>query len=187
MKFGSVRSLTELKPVLKDPNAIGPDPVYQVFYQKAGQWANKTVIANGRIGEEYPKTFGHYHNVAVNETYRITEGEGILLLQKKHIENGVWIPEVVDEVLLIRAKARDEIVITPEWGHSWSNTGSAPLVLYDDWKSGHTPADYEEIERLHGLAYYLIENPAVKAVPNPNYHNLPEPIWLSVEEYKEVR
>jgi fructose-bisphosphate aldolase class II len=31
-----------------------------------------------------------------------------------------------------------------------------PLLLYDDWKEGHTPTDYVVIDRLQGMAYYLL-------------------------------
>lgn len=185
MKLGSVRDLSGLRAVLKDPSSLGPDPVYWVYSEIAdGRWANLTVIAPGRFTDEYPKTFGHYHGSAVNETYHLIEGEGVLLLQKKHFEGGKWIPEKVDEVILIKAKPGDEILITPEWGHSWSNLGEGPLLSFDDWRSGHSPFDYEDIKSLQGLAYYLIEeNGRVKAVPNPKYVDLPEPKWLNAQEF----
>lgn len=195
MKLGSTRDLSGLKPVLKDPNSFGPDPVYWVFSevtegrpeQSEGSksWANVTVIAPGKIGEEYPKTFGHYHGTDVDEVYHLIEGEGVLLLQKKFIdENGNWIKEKVEEVVLIKAKPGDEVVITPEWGHSWSNIGKGPLLSFDNWRAGHSPTDYSDIEALQGLAYYLVEEAGkVTAVANPNYIDLPGPKWMSAEEF----
>ncbi len=163
----------------------GPDPVYKVYIDihKPG-WVNRTVIAAGRLGREYPKTFGHYHSKHVDEIYHRVEGEGTLILQKKHFKNGVWVPEKVDEVLLITVNFGDAINIKPEYGHSWSNTGKEPLVLYDDWKISHHPSDYEAIEKLHGLAYYLVEKDGQpEAVPNQNYKNLPKPQWLTLGEF----
>ena len=195
MKLSSTRKLEDLKVVLKDPSSTGPDPAYWVFSDVteghpeldsgSKNWANITVWAPGKLGEEYNKTFGHYHpENAVDETYHVIEGKGILQLQKRHIENGVWIKEKVDEVFLIKAEAGDEIIITWEYGHCWSNVGDEPLITYDNWRSGHSPSDYEPIEKLHGLAYYLLEeNGEVKATPNPNYRNLPKPEWLTPEEY----
>ncbi len=200
MKLVSSRSLEEMRSVFLNPEASGPDPVYQVFdVSKDNSWINQTVIAHGRYGDEYPKTFGHYHGTPVPEIYVEVQGEGILLLQKKHFENDVWVPEMVDEVILIKAKHNDKIIITPEYGHSWSNIGNTDLVSYDDWHKGHTPADYEMIQKLHGMAYYLTsENGEVKPVPNPNYEallhssfsaladkNLPEPKWLTSEEFSK--
>lgn len=189
MKLSSTRTLEGLKKVLKDPDSSGPDPAYWVFseinIEPEKDWANITIIAPGNYGGEYPKTFGHYHpEGAKDETYHLIEGEGILQLQKKHFENGVLTPEKVDEVFLIKAKPGDEILIKKEYGHCWSNIGKTALISYDDWRSAHTAADYEPIEKLQGLAYYLVEeNGEVKAVPNPNYMDLPEPVWLSAEEF----
>lgn len=196
MKLASVRDLASLSPVLKDFSSNNPDPVYWVFSDledpstratRSGQmWANMTIIVSGLYNNEYPKTFGHYHGVNVDETYHLIEGEGILQLQKKHLENGIWIPEIVDEVILIKAKPGDEVLITKEWGHSWSNVGKTPLITFDNWRSGHTPADYEDIKNLQGLAYYLINKGGgeVELVPNPNYKNLPEPLWMNAEEFR---
>ena len=178
MKLSSTRILEDLKAVLKDLSPVGPDPAYWVFSEVSkGKWANITVWAPGKHGDEYNKTFGHYHpENAVDETYHVIEGRGILQLQKRDLS----------EVFLIKAQAGDEIIIPWEYGHSWSNIGNGPLMTFDNWTSGHTPADYEPIEKLHGLAYYLIEaNGEVKAVPNSNYKDLPEPIWFSAEEFAQ--
>lgn len=186
MKLVASRGLQEEMKVvfLHNLEGTGPDPVYQVFTDLGDHfWVNKTVIAPGRLGDEYTLTFGHYHGVDVDEKYYVASGSGVLQLQKKHLENGVWVPEIVDEVLLVKAEVGDEVIIKPEYGHSWSNVGDDELILFDNWSTPHSPSDYEAIEKLHGLAYYLIEeNGQIKAVPNPNYKNLPEPRWLNAEE-----
>lgn len=191
MKLGSTRILEALRPVLKDPASLGLDPVYWVFSEVTPEgWANVTVIAPGKLGQEYPKTFGHYHpDDAPDEIYHLIEGEGVLILQKKYIdEAGQWQQDRVAEVVLIKASSGDEIVIKKEYGHSWSNIGDGPLISFDNWRSGHTSADYEVIERLHGMAYYLIEEGGeIKATPNPNYTNLPEPTWTIVEEFASLQ
>jgi glucose-6-phosphate isomerase len=193
MQLGSVRELSALRPVLSDPQSRGPDPVYWVFsdVSEAGKWANITLIAAGRfdgkkVGGEYPKTFGHYHGTQVDETYCLAEGEGIMILQKKHLDKkGKWIPEMVDEVFLVRARPGDELVIKPEYGHSWSNTGDYPLISFDDWRAGHSPSDYQDIKRLQGMAYYLVDDGGEpKAVPNPRYKSLPKPVWLTAAEFR---
>lgn len=187
MRISSIRELAALKPVLKDPSSSGPDPVYWVFGEISEEkWANMTITTAGRFNGEYPKMFGHYHGVDVNETYRLISGEGVFYLQKKHYENGQWIPEMVDEVYLIKAKPGDEITITAEYGHHWSNIGNEPLVTFDDWRSGHKPTDYSDVEKLRGMAYYLVEeNGEIKTKPNPNYKNSPEPMWITSKEFSE--
>ncbi len=185
MKLGSIRELSGNKPVLKNPDSSGPDPVYWVFPEiSSNEWANMTVIVPGLYGDEYPKTFGHYHGVDVHETYHLIEGDGILQLQKKKIVGGKWVENEVEEVFLVRAKPGEELLITPEYGHSWSNVGKGPLISFDNWRSGHTPSDYEIIEKLQGLSYYLVEdNGEIKAIPNPKYNNPPEPQWISASEW----
>lgn len=186
MKLVASRSLlSEMKVVfLHNPEMTGPDPVYRVFTELGDHfWINKTVITPGKLGDEYTLTFGHYHGIDVPEKYYVAQGQGVLQLQKKHLEGDRWIFDVVDEVLLVRAAAGDEVVITPEYGHSWSNVGQDELILFDNWSTPHSPADYENIEKLHGLAYYLIGgNGEVKVVPNPNYRNLPGARWITAAE-----
>lgn len=186
MKLSAIRSAKELNEVLQNPGSPGPDPVYWVFSQSSPSWENLTILAPGRFGQEYTKTMGHYHNSSHIETYHKIRGEGVLLLQKKHLENSVWRPKQVDEVLLIKVGQDDEVKISPEYGHSWSNIGNLPLLLFDNWQDSHTASDYEVIKKLHGLAYYLIaENGGPKAVANLHYQNLPEPIWLTAQEFAQ--
>jgi len=188
MNLKSTRTIQELKEVLHNPNAEGPQEAYWVFNELEHKtWENMTILSPGTYDREFNKTYGHYHNVTTNETYKLLSGQGILLLQKKHFENDTWIPEKVEEVLLLKANAEDEIVITPEWGHIWINTGDLPLVSIDNWRSGHTPTDYENIKKLQGMAYYLIqEDDNVKVVPNPNYLDLPEPKWTTPQEFSNI-
>lgn len=167
-----------MKEVLLDPSTSsgqGPDPVYEVFTDLNNHfWVNKTVISAGRYGKEYPKTFGHYHGENVDEVYFVAEGEGVLVLQKRD----------ASEVLLVRAKTGDRVVIHPEYGHSWSNVGDKPLVLFDNWSFPHSPTDYAKIERLAGMAYYLVEKDGKpEAIADKNYPKMPKPRWLTTEEF----
>lgn len=175
MRLVSTRTFEELREVLKDPDSSGPNPVYTVSTDLDNpSWVNQTEIAPGRLGEEYTKTFGHYHSHPVGELYKVKEGEGVLILQKH---------KDVDEVLLIHAKAGDEILITPEYGHSWSNTGTTPLMLLDNWSEGHSQRDYEPIRQHQGMAYYIVERAGEpKVIPNPTYKNLPEPQWIEAKD-----
>lgn len=187
MKLTTQKTLADLKPVLQNPQSTdpNPNPVYFVFQGlPPGKWANITIIQNGKIGEEYPKTFGHYHFAQVDETYHVLAGEGVLQLIEKHMDGGKWNPEKVDKVYLVKAKAGDEITINPQFGHSWSNIGNFPLILFDNWRLGHKPSDYENIEHPHGMAYYLTEKDGKpKAVANPNYKNIPQPVWITASEF----
>ena len=176
MKLSSIRDLASLKAVLFDPNTTGPDPAYWLFTEVShDKWFNNTILPPGKHGQEYNKTFGHYHpDGAPNETYQVIYGEGLFIMQKKDLS----------EVCLVKVKTGDEVVITPVWGHALINTGSLPVITFDDWRIGHTPADYSAIEQLHGMAYYLIDEAGQpKVAANPHYEKLPEPQWISAEEF----
>lgn len=189
MRLGAVRDLMGIKQVLMDPESKGPELVYMVVSGMTKErWENLTIITAGRFGKEFPKTFGHYHGTETPETYRVISGEGVLQVQKKHFDEKMWVWDQVEEVILVKVKAGDEVTITPEYGHSMSNTGEAPLLTYDDWRAGHDPTDYAMIEKMQGLAYYLVEEGGgVKALPNPKYQSLPEPKWMTAEEFNSFK
>lgn len=191
MRLGSVRDLLGIQPVLMNKDASGPDPVYYMFNEISPDprgWFNMTLLVPGRYEGEFTKTFGHYHGAQVKETYRVISGTGIFLLQEKKFDQKMWLMEQVSRVIAVKAEAGDEITITPEWGHSWSNIGNEPLVLYDNWRSGHTPQDYAVMERLQGLSYYLtFDNGKISFVPNNHYQNLPEVEEMSADEFKALK
>lgn len=184
MRINSIHDLESMKPILMEENSTGPNVAYWLFSDVCEKWENFTIIKSGKYNQEFIKTHGHYHNSKEVETYHLIDGNGLLLLQKQHDDRGVFIPEQIDEVIILSVKPGEDIKITQQYGHAWINIGETPLLSYDNWKSGHTPADYTPIERLHGMAYYIIEeNKKPKAIPNPNYKNLPEPIWITVKEF----
>lgn len=163
LKFA--RSLAEMRAVLMDPQARGPDPVYQVFTNLDINWVNKTEIISGLYGREYPKTLGHYHLDNFSETYHVDSGAGMVILQDEK------------NVFLKKVRAGEEIIIPANFGHCWINIGKVPLVLYDNHQNPQ--ADYEKIKNNHGMAYYLIEeNGQPKPVPNPHYQNPPPVVML---------
>lgn len=188
MKLASTRSLENLRVVLKDKNATGPEVAYWVFSDiSLEEWENLTVWSPGTYNGEFVKTYGHYHGTDDLETYRIISGEGILIIQKKFFEGNEWIKNKVAEVIFIKPKIGEDIILSPEWGHAWVNIGMGPLITYDNWRAGHDPSDYAVMEELSGMAYYIVsENGEVKAVPNPNYQDLPEPKWFTATEFKNI-
>ena len=190
MKLNWPRPKSQLKDVLYNQNADGPETAYWVFSElnqtKTDKWRDMTVVAPGLYGKEYCKTYGHYNLANTTEIYNLVSGEGVMLMQKKHIENGVWIPEMVDEFFLVNLSLGDELIIASEYAHSLSNLGSKPLITFDDWQYGHTEADYKEIKALQGMAFYLLNENGLKIVPNPRYKNLPTPKIVTVKEFANL-
>lgn len=181
MQLALERTWAQLRQVEYQIGTRGEGTEYWVFNKATdGKWENMTVLTCQREGREYPKTYGHYHGTAVNERYKLVAGRGVLVLQKRVAGRD----DEIAEVVLIRANPGDEVVITPEWGHAWVNIGDMPLVSLDDWRSGHTPGDYEVIGKMGGLAYYLLDkNGEVEVVQNQAYKKVPQPRWMNAMEY----
>jgi oxalate decarboxylase/phosphoglucose isomerase-like protein (cupin superfamily) len=188
MRLEWLRSKTEIKDVLLEPKANGPEIAYWIFshlsqdIKQDKKWENMTVLAPGTYGKEFTKTFGHYHTHHILETYKLVAGEGIFILQKKHKDN----PENVEEVYMVKLSPKDEITIPYEFGHSWSNVGNTPLITFDDWDAGHVPTDYEAIKRLKGMCFYVVNDGGVKFIPNPRYKKHPEPKVVTAKEFQRL-
>lgn len=191
MLLKSTRTLKEMMPVLSNPN-LGEQvsfdtPIYWVFSNVSKIWENMTLIVPGDFNGEFPKTYGHYHSSPTTEKYKLLNGKGILLMQKRKFFDDDWISNELEKIYFVEFVPGDEIDITKEWGHSWSNIGNEPLVTLDNWKDGHTPADYQPIEDMGGMGYFLVKNSeGANFIPNPKYKDLPKPEWVSAQEFNRI-
>lgn len=172
------RSLAALRPVLRDPDATGPDPAYRM-YRGAGVPAqlevpgrlglrfDLTVLRAGRIGHEPVKTFGHAHppapggDVSYPELYQVLHGQAWILLQRQQGE--------MTELFAIPAGPGDLVLIPPGFAHATVNGGDGPLVLAN-WVCGSFASDYEGVRARRGMAFYRL---ADRWEPNPRY---PRPV-----------
>lgn len=164
----SVRKKDEMKQVLAYPDQKAPDDFYYVVRGNP----NITIIPPGRVGKEYLKTFGHYHRHNQPEKYRVLAGKAIFVLQKPAKGN----QKQIEAVISIHAQGGDEVVSPAGWGHFMANVGKTALVTSDDAPSDAKTSqnDYQTYRRLHGGAYYVIdEGGKPKLVANPYYQNLP--------------
>lgn len=172
-----------MKEVLMDESASGP-AIHYYMIRGGSDKRNVTVWEAGTIGGEYVKTYGHYHILDFKETYRILEGQGVLLLQiRKKDAEGKWLDAEIESFQAIKVKAGDEIPIPSFAGHALVNIGTTWLVTSDDSPvhlgsdSASMPshADYEPLKRMRGMAYYVVEKDGVPAlVKNPLYTNVPD-------------
>lgn len=174
----AARTHEAMRPVLKNPQADGPAVHYYMI--RGGQdQRNVTVWEPGKVGDEYIKTFGHYHIGQLDETYWFKLGEGVLLMQKLEEADGTLVPNRVAEFKAIRVTAGQEQFIPAGYGHLVVNVGSTYFVTVDDSPvdfeerdpvslPGH--ADYKLVEQMHGFAYYVVERSGKPAlVRNPHY------------------
>lgn len=172
------RSQKEMKDVVMNPEAIGPENHYYMI-RGGSDKGNITVWESGTIGGEYIKTYGHYHVGKLDETYTILSGEGIIILQERDDSD-----DVLKSFKAIKVKSGDSVFIPSGMGHLGINIGKTWLVTRDDSPvnldennavsfPGH--ADYEPFKKLHGAGYYVVEkNGKIEFIKNPNYKKLPE-------------
>ncbi len=154
-----IRKLEDMREVLLEPEAKGPESVYVMIRGKP----NITVLVPGKIGREFTKTHGHYHKDDRSETYKVLFGEGKMLIQNKD----------ASDIQLLDLEVGQSITIPSGYAHTMINTGDGPLATTDDCPpdAETTVNDYEPIKEKKGFAQYVIEdeNGEIKTVPNPNY------------------
>lgn len=178
-KHYAARTHEKMKEVLMDPNGIGPAVHYHLIRGGIEQ-KNLTVWEPGTISGEYIKTYGHVHVGKIDETYRILQGEGIVILQKFAMDKDEKINyDVVEEFKVWHVKPGDEIYMAPGWAHAFANTGTTYFVTVDNspvdfgdkdpsGMPGH--ADYEPLKKMRGFAYYVVEHEGKPALEmNPKY------------------
>lgn len=198
LKPFATRTHEAMKEVLMDPEASGPEIHYYMIRGGVDK-TNITVWEAGKVGQEYIKTYGHYHVGQISETYNIIEGEGVVLLQiRKTDDAGRPIDDEIEKFYAIKVVIEDSVFIPSGTAHLVANTGKTWLVTSDDSPvnfdevdpvslPGH--ADYEPIKNLQGMAYYLVEDGGQPTlVKNPKYKVVPEAVWLTPQEYaKKVK
>ncbi len=171
------RKAGELKGVLFDKSFAQFDKTIYLMYRnirlprhaslflKNSLQYDITVLLPEMLGDEFPKTLGHYHSlsktVSYPEIYEVLGGRAHFLLQK-----GVG---MIEDVVVVEADKGDIVVVSPDYGHVTINPGSEALVMSNLIFTGVKP-DYDSITAKGGAAYFETKNGFVK---NPSC-NAPE-------------
>ena len=192
-KHYASRSYEKMKDVLMDPSAPGPQIQYHMVRGGTNQ-RNVTIWEPGKVGEEYIKTYGHYHIGKLDETYWTIFGEGIVLVQKRAVDaSGNPIDDEIEQAYAVHVKPGDSLFIPSEWGHLVANISDTYFVTADDSPvnfdeenpvsfPGH--ADYEAVKKMQGFCYYIVEadgKPILKK--NAKYKKIPQIEIISSSEY----
>jgi glucose-6-phosphate isomerase len=153
-----------MKEVLVSKDITKPDELYYMYrdLHKTGDEKiirrnalryDVTIIRADRLGNEFMKTAGHYHPGDYGELYEVVSGEAWCLLQKPNAKD----KRVIEDVILVKAKAQDKIVIPPGYGHILINLAKEDLVT-SNWVSSKFSSEYELYKKAHGAAYYIFED-----------------------------
>jgi glucose-6-phosphate isomerase len=169
LKNPEIRYLYDIKRVLYDQKWLKEAPNFEIYYmyrgvgEKDGLRYDITIIPPRMLGKEFVKTKGHYHIGNYGEIYKVLEGEGIFLMQKK--EDGK-----IKDIYWVKAKKGDYIVVPPRYGHTTINPSSKILKMAN-WISKKCQSDYKNIERKRGFCYYYTKLGWIK---NKNYDKIPK-------------
>lgn len=177
------RTHAEMRDVLRDQKASGP-AVHYYMVRGGVEKKNITVWEPGLIGDEYIKSYGHYHVADFDEQYEILAGEGIALLQVRATDaSGKPLDDTITSFKAVRVKAGDVVDIPRRSGHLMVNTGMTWLVTRDnspvnlgetDAVSHPAHADYAPFKKMRGAAYYVIEKDSVPTLErNKSYKSAP--------------
>lgn len=176
----AVRCLKEMKEVLVSKDTSSPSELYYMYrdlhklkdetaIRRSKLRYDVTIIRPERLGSEFMKTAGHYHPGYFGELYEVLSGEGWCLLQKKNSKNF----RIIEDVILVKARAGDKIVIPPCYGHILINIGKECLVT-SNWVSSEFSSEYELYKKAGGAAYFVFEdNLGERFEVNPNYQKVP--------------
>ncbi len=179
-----IRTIGELLDVLMDPpEDVDPKtPAYYMYrgvclldhahvFEKNNVRYDVTVIPPRRVGNEFIKTFGHYHPTAEHdpitgnplsfpEVYEVLHGEALFLLQDRDARN----------FFAVRARAGKTVLIPPNLGHVTVNPSDKTLVMVN-LVSSRFSSDYTPVREKKGFAWYYTVTGWVK---NPRYTKHPE-------------
>lgn len=125
--------------------------------------ADMTVINPGKVGNEYIKTVGHYHQlkpgtkIAYPEVYEPLTKNVEYLLQSEPDKAGKV------DVLWVVTEPGDKVIMPPGYGHASMNVGSKPILEVDLQKRDNPEgSDYTMFKGRVGGAFYRTEDGLVK-------------------------
>ncbi len=133
-----------------------------------------TIIFGRMLGKEFNKTFGHYHPRGYPEIYEVLRGEAIYILQKPA---KIGSRKILD-VILVRAKKGEKVIIPPGYGHVTVNPSRKKLVMANIVSSKFTSI-YEPYKKLRGACVYITKNGIIH---NPNYELVSKPKILRAKK-----
>jgi glucose-6-phosphate isomerase len=142
-----------------------------------------TIIPPNNLGVEFVKTAGHYHpcprgsNLTYPEMYEVLEGEAHYLLQKREEEErGI---EKITDVIVVKAKTGDKVIVPPDYGHVTINPSESTLKMAN-WVARTFSSIYEPIKQRKGAAYF--ELTYGEFIKNDEYEDVPAIRFLQPEE-----
>lgn len=178
----AIRIISQMQEVLLDRKIDSPRELYYMYrgVKKTGDAQlmhqnnlryDITIIRPGFLGNEFIKTLGHYHVNSYPELYEVLWGEALCLLQRPNKEDF----RKIKDVILVRAKAKEKIVVLPNYGHILINPSKDIPLVTANWVSTKFNSDYSLYKEARGAAYFITNNEGeFKPIKNNFFRELPE-------------
>lgn len=130
-----------------------------------------TILPPMMFGREFNKTLGHYHEEALPglsypEVYEVLAGKAHYMLQKRAVGGSK-----VEEVVLVKARAGEKVVVPPNYGHVTINPSKTKPLVMANLVERSFKSDYEPFVKKRGAAYYETEK---GMVANKTYAKAPQ-------------
>lgn len=178
---GEVRHLDQIRTMLENPEAQGPDHLYTIYMdiarrddmaalQEQKLLYGAVVYNAGTVGDERLRSQGHIHSVKpgtglrYSEVYEFWTGHGFVYLQKECAPN-------VSRAFLISVGAGDKLVIPYGWVHLVVTTGDE-VLSFGAWCARENHLEYETLRSLGGPAYFVQAGGSLRK--NPRYERVVE-------------
>jgi glucose-6-phosphate isomerase len=176
----TVRRLDEVRPLLRDPDASGPDHLYTIYMdirvpgrerelRSLGLGYGAVVYNYGALGAEALRSQGHVHSapastgVAYSEIYEFWHGRGLVYMQDSATAD-------VSDAIAVEAGPGDKVVIPPGWAHATVNLGDSPMAFGAVYAL-EARLLYEPLRALRGTAHYVLADGTLER--NPRYRAVP--------------
>ena len=174
------RSLDAIRPSLRDPNCLGPDPVYAIAMDVGTNNRRADLIARnllfgavtyaaGRLGDEPVRSQGHIHAVSPScgastpELYEIWEGRAVILMQETADDDP-------GRCFAVAAGPGQVVVVPPGWAHATISADPSQPLTFGAWCVRDFGFDYRGVRAHGGLAWFpKVVGGAIEWLANGNY------------------
>jgi len=175
------RKLDAIRPSLREPDCVGPDPVYAIAMD-VGKTEHRQELqdrmllyglvtyAAGRLGQEPVRSQGHVHRVSSQsgwsppEIYEIWAGSAVVYMQE-------FAADHPGRCFAVSAGPGDVVVVPPGWAHATLSASAVTPLTFGAWCDRDYGFEYQQVRARQGLAWYALLDDRNQLLwrRNPNY------------------
>jgi glucose-6-phosphate isomerase len=154
------RKVSDLEEVLMEPKRAGPEGIAYYMYRDVHTHGtlryDVTLIPPRMFGDEFVKTYGHYHpeakpGLSYPELYQVLNGEALFIMQKRRRDDSM-------DCIISRCRNGDVIFVPPNYGHVMVNPNPSSTLVSANIVSNSFSSEYGEYKENRGGAYYYTKD-----------------------------